>query len=273
MAKTRCGLPHLLLLASLPWLSVLGSLAWGQDDWDREAEMVVEQPAAFLAAEENFDQWVFGGTRAGQANKRLETLLASQVDAVERVCGLSEAQKQKLLLAGRGDVKRFFESADAARKKFEAVRRDQNAFNQVWQDIQPLQIKFNAGLFGDASLFRKVLQRTLDPEQSARYEQQEAARRKFRYEAKIGLVVAVLESGVPLRDEQRQKLVKVLLEETQTPNKFGQYDYYVVLCQAAHLPEEKLKPIFDEAQWQALRRLFAQAAGMEVALRRNGVIP
>ncbi len=118
----------------------------------------------------------------------------------------------------------------------------------------------------------KVLQRTLDPEQTAQLEQQETARRKFRYEAKVGLVVAALESGIPLRDEQRQKLLKVLLEETRPPRQFGQYDYYVVLYQAAKLDEGKLKPIFDDDQWRALTQLFAQIQGIEAHLKRTGVL-
>ena len=56
------------------------------------------------------------------------------------------------------------------------------------------------------------------------------------------------------------------------PTKFGEYDYYVVLYHAAKIPEETLKPIFDEAQWRALTRVFAQAKGMEAHLKRNGFI-
>jgi hypothetical protein len=251
---------------------VLVPFAWGQDDWDVQPEQhVVQQVERFEVPAAQFDQWVFGEARAGPS-KRLETQLALQVESIGRLCGLSESQKQKLLLAGRGDTKRFLESTEAARKKFEAVRRDQNAFARAWQDIQPLQAKFNTGLFGAASLFHKVLRRTLDPGQLAQFERQEAARRRFRYEAKIGLVVAALESGIPLRDEQRQKLIKVLLEETRPPNQFGQYDYYVVLYQAAQLGEEKLKPIFDDAQWRALTQLFAQMRGIEAHLKKIGVL-
>ncbi|MCH5376048.1 MAG: hypothetical protein JJ992_18925, partial [Planctomycetes bacterium] len=178
-----------------------------------------------------------------------------------------------LRLAAEGDVKRFLDEVQKAREKFRAVRHDQNNFGQVWQDIQPLQAKFNSEFFDDSSLFRKVLANTLDSDQWKLYEQRESERRRFRYEANIALAVATLEDGVPLRDQQRQQLVALLLAETEPPEKYGQYDYYVVLYKAAKLPEEKLKPIFDEAQWRALTLTFTQAKGMQAFLRRGGFIP
>ena len=48
--------------------------------------------------------------------------------------------------------------------------------------------------------------------------------------------------------------IKLLLDETEAPEKYGKYDYYVVLFQLAKLKDEKLKPIFDDAQRQAMRK-------------------
>lgn len=270
-------LPYLLLVVAVAGIIILGSAVWGQDDWDAK-DVVLAQPAgmgragAFEIPEETFEQWVFGGKTTSQVTKRLDSLLALRVESVERACGLSDGQKNKLQLAGRGDVKRYFGSVEEVRREFRKVRRDQNRINEIWQKIQPLQMKFNTGIFDETSLFCKVLKRTLDPDQSGQYEQQERERRRFRYEAKVELAIAMMETGLPLRDIQRQKFVKLLLEEAEPPAKFGQYDYYVVLYHAAKLPEEKLKPIFDDGQWRALTQLFAQARGMEATLKRNGFI-
>lgn len=277
VCRSRTWLP-LLLLAAVPGIIALGSAVRGQDDWDAEDPVSAPmaggfQAVAFEVPEETFDQWVFGGKTASQVTKRLNSLLTLQVDSVERACGLSDSQKDKLQLAGRGDMKRFFDSVEEKRKKFLEVRRDQNRFNNIWQEIQPLQMKFNAGLFDEKSLFYKVLKRTLDPEQAEQYEQRERERRRFRYEAKVELAVAMIETGVPLRDVQRQKLVKLLLEETEPPPRFGQDGYYVVLYKAAQLPKERLQPIFDDGQWRAITQLLARGRAMEATLRRNGVIP
>ena len=273
-------LPHLLFIAVVSGTGAFEAIVWGQDDWEVEEDAPARPgplaPAASERPENAFDQMVFRGNgNARQEKKRLESLLTLQVESVELACGLSDAQKRKLQLAGCGDMKRFFGSVEENRKMFRKVRNDRNKINQFWQDIQPLQAKLNSGFFDDVSLFHKVLRRTLDSEQFAKYEQQESERRKFRYEAKIGLVVAMLENGMPLRDEQRQRFVKLLVDETQPPRRFGQsqYDYYVVLFQAAKLPENKLKPIFDDAQWRALSQQFAQAKAMERTLRKNGIVP
>ena len=195
------------------------------------------------------------------------------MESVDRHCDLSNAQKSKLELAGRGDIKRFFDEVEVVRKEFMKVRRDRQKFNQIHQKISPLQMKFNSGIFDDSSLLHKVLKRTLDTQQQAKYEQSELERRRFRYQARVAMVVAMLEKGVPLLDEQRQKLIKLIGEETEPPRKFGQYDYYVVLYQASTLPEDKLKPIFDDAQWRALQVQLRQAKSMRRTLQKQMFIP
>src|SRR5438552_2252509 len=45
------------------------------------------------------------------ARKQLDTVLRQRVAVVDTVCGLNDMQKQKLELAGRGDVKRFIDRA------------------------------------------------------------------------------------------------------------------------------------------------------------------
>ena len=49
-----------------------------------------------------------------------------------------------------------------------AGQNDPNA--NIWQEIQPLQVELNAGLFGDDSIYAKTIRRTLSPEQAARFE-------------------------------------------------------------------------------------------------------
>jgi hypothetical protein len=46
-----------------------------------------------------------------------------------------------------------------------------------------------------------------------------------------------------------------------------------VLVQASRLPEEKLKPLFDESQWKVLKKHLDQARGIEPFLKANGFHP
>jgi len=238
-----------------------------------QLQIAAIQVRAFEINEKWFDQWIFRGTTSGKSKARLLALLELQVAAVDRSCELTEEQREKLKLAGRGDIKWLFDELDDARDQFLTVRRDQEKFNKFWPEVQPLQGKLNSGIFDESSFFHRILKRTLDPEQTAQYDEQERRRKKFRYEAKLGVVVATLESGMPLRDEQRKRLLKLLTEKTRPPQMFGQYDYYVIMLQVARLPEEQVKPIFDDAQWRALSQHLLQAKGMEPFLKQNGFLP
>ena len=225
-----------------------------------------------MFADENFDQWVFGGRNASAAKSRMDSLLTMKIEEVEKTCGINEAQKAKLRLAGRGDVKRFFDRVEDKRKKFQAVKNDQNKVNEIFQEIQPLQVTLAQGPFGEGSIFLKSLKRSLDPGQSEKYERVEREKQLFRYRAKVDLVVAMLDNAVGFNADQRRKFAKLLVEQTKPPRKFGQWDYQVVLLQASRLPADKVKPLFDDAQWRALGQQFEQAKGMETFLLKNGFL-
>jgi len=263
-------LRRLLLGAVLLAPFSCGAVARAQEEGEDEAAMVVAQP---VFADENFDQWVFQNQgNAQNGRKRIEQMLTLRTEEIDRVCGLSEGQKKKLQLAGRGDIKRFFDRVEDARKIFQAVKHDQNKFQEIWQHIQPLQTELSAGLFGESSIFRKTVRTTLSAEQAASYDKIQQERRASLYRAKIELAVAMLDNGLPLHDEQRRKLVELLVADTKPPKRFGQYDYYVVLIQMAKLPEGKVKPLFDAAQWRAVQQQLNNTRGMEQWLKQNGVM-
>ena len=261
------------VLAVLALLTTIGVSATAQAQLEDDEDGVVANVMQPVFADENFDQWVFqnqGNAQAGR--KRIETMLALQTDEADRVCSLSELQKKKIQLAGRGDIKRFFDRVEEVRKKFQLVKNDQNKFQEIWQDIQPLQTTLSTGLFDDDSIFRKTLRKNLTDEQSRQYDKVEQERRTFRYRAKVEFAVAMLDNGLPLNDEQRQKLVALLLAETKPPKRFGQYDYYVVMVQMGKLPEDKLKPLFDDGQWRMLRQQLNSMRGMEPWLKQTGAL-
>ncbi len=266
--------------AILATVLVAGNAAHAQnlDDFHdvivEEKAAVREADVAFEVSPRQFDQWVFGGGQsAAQGRRHLDSLLALHVESIDRVCSLTDPQRAKLELAGRGDIKRFFDEVEDVRQEFMEVRRDQQKFNPIWQKISPLQLKLNSGMFQHDSLVYKVLQRTLESEQFARYEDHSLERLRFHHRANVAMVVAMLENGIPLRDEQRQSFIKLMLDETDPPRAYGQYGYYVVLYQASELPEEEVKPIFDEGQWRALRACFRRAKAMEPTLKKIKLIP
>lgn len=273
--RTRC-VWRLLVLSFI--CSLCFSVpAQSQDDDDDPAEAVLGQVQVqnFEMPENQFDQWVFQNLQTvAAARKKLDQMLSLQLDDVDRACQLSAVQRKKLELAGRGDMVQYFEQVEVVRKKFLLVRKDQQKFNEIWQDISPLQVRFQAGLFGEESFYQKTLRNMLKGEQLSRYSQVDGERRKFQYRAKVELVVAMLENALPMRDEQRQKFIALIVEQTKPPRSFGQQqDYYIVMWNISKIPEKTLKPMFNDTEWKVLNQQFAQVRGLEQWLKQSGALP
>lgn len=239
-----------------------------------EAVVSAAQPVeAFQIADNTIDQWIFQGVGGeAQGKDRINRQLKLQLDELAEVCSLSEDQKARLTLAAHGDIKRFFDQVQAVKRKMQVLKNDRNAAGLAWQEAQPLQMKMTTGLFGDSSLFARIVPKTLTPEQSAKYKAIVDDRRKFRYRACILAAVVQLEGQVALRDEQRQKLIELLVDKTRPPKVFGQQNYQVVLYRLASLPKEDLKQIFDDRQWKLLEQPLMQGRSMEQYLVQNGLV-
>src|SRR5262245_14994954 len=69
----------------------------------------------FQLNEQTFNQWLFS---ASQGSFDSESELSLHVEAVDRICGLNEPQKEKLRLAGRGDYARFGREVDDLKAKY-----------------------------------------------------------------------------------------------------------------------------------------------------------
>jgi hypothetical protein len=271
----NCAKTLPLLFAVTLWLTAscrIGSAAPDDVEPPPDAAEGVERAQVFMDAA-NIDQWIFQGRgNADSARQRIQSALQLQLDELHRVCELTDLQKKKLSLAAQGDIRQFFEEVEVIREKFGAVQNDANAFNGIWQEIQPLQQKLSRGLFDETSFFAKTLRKTLSPEQTVKYKANVNERRQYRYRAIVEIGVTSLENSVPLRDEQHAALVKLLLEKTQPPQTFGQHDNYVILHQISTLPENEVKALLDERQWELLQRQVGQFRGILPVLRQNGIL-
>jgi len=70
----------------------MGQVAPPFDDDEIEDEVPQPVVANFAIADENFDMWLFGGGRnADAARSRLESLLALEIDRLDKQCTTSDA--------------------------------------------------------------------------------------------------------------------------------------------------------------------------------------
>ena len=210
---------------------------------ERELLFVIVRPTW---TDEQIGRWVFWNGNASAARHELESQLTMQIADVDRACSLSEAEKSKLQLAGRGDIKRFFD--------------------RIQQEPNALRISLGACLFHEDSLLVKSLPNTLTADQFARYEAIARKRREhFHRESVLNAVailklsfertVAALHRDIVLREEQRQDLITLMMHETRPSRRPGPCDYQVLIVQLGLLPEEKLKRLFDLDQWVIMKEL------------------
>jgi hypothetical protein len=124
---------------------------------------------------EDFDQLVFASeasNSAADAEGRMTQMLARRVAWLDRHYRLSQVQKQKLKLAGRGDIRRLEERVARERQKFIEARRGGTDEQQraAFADAAALREAVKSGPFGEGSLFAKAQNALLSPEQLQKYE-------------------------------------------------------------------------------------------------------
>ena len=219
--------------------------------------------------EQQFNQWLYGNSQPLDVASEL----SAEIEGVDRVCSLSPEQKEKLKLAGRGDEVRFSERVDELREKLVGKSYEQDEINEIYQQIQPLAQEYRAGVLGKSSLFYKVLNRTLEPQQQEVFQRVQAERAAARHAARIRLYIAQLERGCPLTHEQRTALQDLLLKETRPASQASEYDSYVLMFQASKIPEERFETFLDEAQLRMVKQQFQQGQGMEQFLKQQGLLP
>ena len=209
-----------------------------------------------------------------EVRERYESALKSRVENSVRLYGLSEEQKKKLHLAGRGDIKRLIDRAIEARKREPLPPGDENdvSGNRSRRPAAPPYLT-SGKLFGEGSLFAKTLRTTVTKEQAAHYEKvsREAALRQHR--ATLQWVLGTWDQMLALNPEQHRRLEALLIRETRPPRRFGAEDYFGVLFQISRLPEARLKPIFSNDQWAKLGVQLAEAKRREPMLKKDGYVP
>jgi Leucine-rich repeat (LRR) protein len=152
-----------------------GEAAAGEAAAENNLQLVPPALRSLETGDNSYERVIFGGRGESAAGVRLwlDALLLRKVETVDRFSRLTEPQKQKLHLAGRGDIKRFFDSVEEQRRQI--VMIDENALDrkkidEITQAAHQLRHVLDLGPFEEGSLFAKAVRRTLSPQQAGRGE-------------------------------------------------------------------------------------------------------
>jgi hypothetical protein len=116
---------------------------------------------------ENFDRWLFADEQfEADRYRHLNDLLRSKANAAAMEHKLTDSQLARLRLAGRGDIKRYFDQVEDRRRDFEKDRHNFRTGFAALQRLEPLMQVYREGPFGDGSLFAKTLYKINDDQKA-----------------------------------------------------------------------------------------------------------
>jgi hypothetical protein len=196
-----------------------------------------------------------------QSRERLDKQLAELIVALDAGCSLSDAQKRKLTLAGRGDIKQRLEQWEELNRQFPPAKDRRADAVRFEQDQERVARLMSTDVFGEESLLRKTMRHVLTLEQFARSEQ-------LQTEREFAALIAAWDErtpGVKLTPENRHKLAWLLLTKFQPPPSRSKLAQQVLLLQLAYL-EAEATPLFDKDDQAALAELLRDARDQEAFL-------
>jgi hypothetical protein len=130
-----------------------------------------DAPAAvpIIPAEDSFEDWAFGGAEgARRFRQQLDKLLAKKLREVEQIFQLTEPQRQKLKLAGKGDLQRLLDLIEEAHREFEQARTEASRLAELQKQLRLVEMRIAEGPFEMGSLFSKTLRKLYDADQLRR---------------------------------------------------------------------------------------------------------
>ncbi len=107
---------------------------------------------------DNFDRWLFPHEQSETARQEhLRDILDAKIGVAASAHKLTDLERAKLRLAGRGDIKRFFDEVQKRKDQFETDRKNFNTGLEALRRLDALSPTYRDGPFGPGSLFAKTL--------------------------------------------------------------------------------------------------------------------
>lgn len=210
-----------------------------------------------------------GTTNQPALRTRFKLQLQARIAAVDSRWPLTVEQREKLQLAGRGDIARWnAEIAQLRRESADHPRAPQELHEEV---IRRITIP-SERMFGDESLYFKVLRKQLTERQWLRFEEVDRAERC----AQVRTTIAQFYSGKhQLSQTQQRDLAEAYLSKYPRWGPLSRNvncSQYVTMLIAAELGDE-IKPIFTDDQWWLTQNHMRTARALEPQFRSYGLWP
>jgi len=241
--------------------------------------------------EQHGNGWVLRGgatqriAAESPALARSRALGDHQLERIEAACGLTPAQRERLLLAMESDIRRFVAEVEAVRGRYlgREVNMNDPAGQKQWlafqQDVRRCRERMQA-LFKKGSLFATVLAATLDEGQRDCLAAETAARRTDHWRAMVLETLVKLDDALGLDQEQHEAIRTALLAREPAlrtdSDTLARDDpnlrRNLVLMVLAGVDRAPLRATLSPRQWQALSGLMNQGRAMRSWIGQQGVL-
>lgn len=250
----------------LSWLLVIA--AFGSPAM---AQFAAVRQNQFTVTEHQVDAWL---TNSGSNGTSLAGVLTSsqsvKVKEIVKLCELSPEQQEQLELASQVDVGRMLQKIADLKAELVGKTFDANKLGEAYQKVAPLGVELRKGVSGPGSLFQKVLNNTVTPEQIAKVEKAELDRWRRQYDAAIGVEIAMIQRLIALTKDQREALWELFPDIGPPENRPDINLRILVQYQVSQIPVEDLEEVLDDAQIEALGRYRQRYSGYKQYLQQQG---
>ena len=280
-STAACGWIDSIRAAAGILLAFAGGFLWADDDIVGEVIPEVEQSHT-ISLDQQMDG-MLGGRNGPGDDLRLAALLSLQVNRLDGICRLSEAQRAKCSAAAELEAREAVLGSMALRRKYAGIVIDfqDRAGQELWQQFHQ---DFNAirGLTPrpgrPKSLVGRVMEGILDEDQRRAW-REESERRKLRdWRICIDRGLDHLETVVGVTSEQHEDLLALLLEQPPTIDigklreTFGDGNPQVGWYALSRVPEERLVALFDERQRELIKPFVLQGEGWAQMLKSQKIL-
>lgn len=209
----HCLLRPLLTGVVAAVLSLTAAVADDDDEIDDEAPVPELAPGELglvgPVSVSNVYAFVFDrGYDARLARGQLDILLQQKISGLDGVCVLTDDQKRKLQLAGRGDIKRLIDRVEDIGTRLRLAGQDEA--QRFVPELTAVKRCVKSGFLDDPSLFDKVVKRSLTIEQNARIaalrEIEREGGRVYADSAGANAILDISLTGISLADEDLKRL-------------------------------------------------------------------
>lgn len=155
--------------------------------------------------------WVFGtGYDRNLARDRLDSFLREKIATLDVTCDLTEEQRRKLQLSGRGDIKRLIDRLETIAASLRREGGERLPMEAPIPELNEIKRNLTAAFSKENSLLGKVTKRILTPAQNARIaflrETEQAGAQVFLDSNGPSAVLEISLSGMPFTDDNLARL-------------------------------------------------------------------